>query len=410
MLAHNGVLKDARVLKGARTLSDAGHIVDVHGISPANEFQHHLLPNSNVEIFLSPKQIPTQAPVFKYALILLSYRLLKKVVATALSIVGRGKISPLKGLTELAIQTGYGVLARTLSDSVAARPSPDAIHIHDHVALSAACALKQKWNCPIIWDAHEIYPVLSDQPKRNSVSARIIEQSQGCIDRFITINGSIADYYSKNYTGLGRAAIVMNATVPSPRPVYDGRLHDTAGIPREQKILLYQGGFSPGRGLHHLVEASRHLNPDWSLVMMGWGNLESELREISDDPVWLPAAPYEELQQWTAGASLGVIPYEHTTINHLYCTPNKLWESPSAGVPILCTDLVEMAAMVKRNRIGFLLPRKFTDLDIAKTVNSLTQEELTKTQSNCTGFIRSNNWETYAPKLIEIYSKLEASK
>ena len=60
----------------------------------------------------------------------------------------------------------------------------------------------------------------------------------------------------------------MNATVLEAAPTYDGRLHDAAGLPRRQKILLLQGRFSPHRGLPYLLEAAVALRADCGLVMM----------------------------------------------------------------------------------------------------------------------------------------------
>src|SRR5690606_35834587 len=50
------------------------------------------------------------------------------------------------------------------------------------------------------------------------------------------------------------------------------------------------------------------------------------------DPV-----PQEELLLWTQGATVGAIPYPITCLNHWGCAPNKLWEYPGAGVPIIAT-------------------------------------------------------------------------
>ena len=71
-----------------------------------------------------------------------------------------------------------------------------------------------------------------------------------------------------------------------------------------------------------------------------------------DRVVFLPGVPNSDLKYWTAGATLGVILYENTCLKHLFCTPNKLWEHPAAGVPILATDLKEIAKMVSDHGTG----------------------------------------------------------
>ena len=116
--------------------------------------------------------------------------------------------------------------------------------------------------------------------------------------------------------------------------------------------------------------------------------------------------PQNELASWSAGASLGAIPYENTGLNHLYCTPNKLWEYPNAGVPILCTALEEMQSLVEENGIGYLLPRDFLDQDIVDVVNGIDPSDLAEKRRNCLSFIEKNNWDSYAPRLIQLYHNL----
>src|SRR5690606_10664221 len=158
---------------------------------------------------------------------------------------------------------------------------------------------------------------------------------------------SIAAWYAEKYPKLAPAVVVMNATEKAPPFDYDGRLHRAAGLPDGARILLYQGGYASKRGLDYLVRSAEHLPADWTLVMMGWGTLEAHRRGVAAEievrtlgqrspPVrFVPPAPQTELPLWTAGGTIGVIPYENVGLNHWFCTPNKLWEYPNAGVPVL---------------------------------------------------------------------------
>src|SRR5699024_5465976 len=195
------------------------------------------------------------------------------------------------------------------------------------------------------------------------------------VDGFITLNQSIADFYREKYTDLPAAVLLPNAVERVAQTNYDGRLHDKAGLNPDQKILLFQGGYSLHRGIPALLEASNLLREDWSLVFMGWGKLEAEIREYadaeSDRPegrarvAMVPSAPHDELLKWTAGASLGTIPYENTGLNHLYCSPNKLWEYPAAGVPILASNMPEMKKKIDDYGIGITVDRKLDPEEIA---------------------------------------------
>ena len=446
MLVHNGVRRDTRVLKEARSLVAAGHRVEIHGISTQDAFEHDTLEDGQIGIFLSPRAgrgvmrmtgvvlalvallavlVLNRAGVLSTAvtggLIALGlaacglvYRFRKQVADLAAPVIERFFPDLPNGdepLSRWGIE--YMSVAIALWRSVTRRPAPDVIHLHDLMALILARALRKRFRVPVIWDAHEVYEDLADndagRAKRN---AAIISTRQHDLDGFITINESIAAFYRAHYPGLPSGIIVMNATVPGPAPAYDGRLHEAAGLPPTQKIVLFQGGFGPHRGLPQLVAGAAGFGAEWTLVMMGWGALEGKLKRIAASGaarkphpavVFLPGVPLDELALWSAGATLGVIPYENTGLNHLYCTPNKLWEYAGAGVPVLCSELVEMSRLVTRHGFGFLLPALPEAKDIAGVVNNLDSTALAGARSACASFIAANNWSIWEQALLALY-------
>src|SRR5699024_5676774 len=156
-------------------------------------------------------------------------------------------------------------------------------------------------------------------------------------------------------------------------------LHREAGLEADQRVLLFQGGYSPHRGIPALLEASRQLDERWTLVFMGWGKLEEEIRFHSEDlggrPPGRPGVgmvarpPHDELLSGTVGAILGTIPYENAGLNHLYCSPNKLWDYQGAGGPILASDVPEMKKKIDEYGIGVAVDRGLDPQIIAGTVN-----------------------------------------
>ena len=200
---------------------------------------------------------------------------------------------------------------------------------------------------------------------------------------------------------------------------YDGRLHNAAGLPLSAKILLYQGGFAAHRGLEALIQSAAYLPNTWFLVMMGWGGIEPRLKTLADQinqsslgqrdsaPVrFIGPAPQDELVLWTAGATVGAIPYENTGLNHWFCTPNKLWEYPNARVPLLVSPFPEMRMQIEQYKHGWLLPKELTPEGIGNTVASLTEADIEVAQRNTDRFIAENNWGIYEHRLTENYRDL----
>lgn len=299
--------------------------------------------------------------------------------------------------------------------------APDVIHCHDLPALPLGLMVKLRLRCRLVYDAHEIYEEVPQASKGHRWRCRVVlKVCQRYVDMFITINNSIADWYADNYPKLPRAIVIMNATRISPeRPAYDGRLHRAANLPVSARILLYQGGFSTHRGLEALVRSAAHLPDKWFLVMMGWGSAEISLKKIAKAtkdrvngkrdsvPVrFIEPAPQHELGSWTAGATVGVIPYENTGLNHWFCTPNKLWEYPNAAVPLLVSPFPEMRMQIEEYKHGWLLPEEIVPEGIANAVASLTEVEIEAAQRNTGRFIAENHWGIYEKRLTGKYRDL----
>lgn len=386
---HNGVRSDARVIKQAETLKAAGHDVRVFGLSPEHD-----------EEFSLEGGIPVR----------LAHR---DVSGIATFLAERG----LEPNRENKVWASFSEQGRLVFDAVRETMLPDAVHIHDHVSLTAASLYKEEFSCPIVWDAHEIYEELAGlEDVRRNVNPRIIRENAQFVSSFITLNESIAEVYAERYLELPQAVLIPNATRFSAVPTYDERLHREAGLDASQRILLFQGGFAEHRGISALLDAACYLEDQWSIVFMGWGKLESLIREraaeLNDRPASrariavVPGAPHAELPLWTAGATLGAIPYEDTGLNHRYCTPNKLWEFPASGVPILATDLPEMAWRIRNASMGLTVSPELRPDDIAGTVNGLSDEDLRRYQLGARTFIESDSWQHYESKLLSLYEDL----
>jgi glycosyltransferase involved in cell wall biosynthesis len=467
----NSVSRDARVVKQARSLLAASHDVWVIGIADSNftsSFEH--TEDYGYLLRVSPKAATTlQIKAIKYFIIVVC---LTSLVFLALSlgfpdahlyiflifalsvifalIFVRSSIRASLGdsvegvpdSTERAnrrtsksfssyLNTLVRVLLRTIGRIqrplrilsmflLVRRIRPDVVHCHDIHTLPIGILSKVVLRCAVIYDAHEIYEELTVSKFSIRLKYRLYHLlGQHFIDSFITINRSIAAWYSSRYPYMPAPVVIKNAAYVGVSVEYDGRLHSSAGIPLDRKVLLYQGGFSRNRGLDFLADSSPFLSDDWVIVFMGWGNYEAELRlkaveinavrKVSGRPdalVIIPPAPQRELALWTVGATLGIIPYENVCLNHWFCTPNKLWEYPAANVPVLVSPFPELTETVTKYGFGWVLPNLDSPKAFGEKVMSLTPTDIDTARQNCKLFMQDDNWKKYEGRLVELYDVL----
>lgn len=143
-------------------------------------------------------------------------------------------------------------------------------------------------------------------------------------------------------------------------------------------LLIYQGIFVPNRGLPELIAAMRGL-PDCALALVGYGHIQDELEGIvSQEGLGarvrlFEAVPFATLMGYTAASDVGVIPLIGSCLSYVHAAPNKLFEFMMAGIPVVVSDLPEMARVVREERVGTLIEDPSDPASIALAVQDVLQ-------------------------------------
>ncbi len=234
----------------------------------------------------------------------------------------------------------------------------DVVVAHDLPMLAVGCRLAEEFGARLVYDSHELYSEQEFSRGQRASWAQVERRHIHACDRVITVNPSIARELEARY-GVADVAVIHNAERIELQRERSWYLHEHFGIPREHRVLLFQGGFSAGRNLVELVEAMALLpHAGIHLVLLGDGQLAGPLARLVErkgmaSRVHLhPAVAQARLLEVTAAADAGVIPYQAICLNNYYCTPNKLFEFIAAGLPILASDLPELRRLVEENGIG----------------------------------------------------------
>jgi glycosyltransferase involved in cell wall biosynthesis len=235
---------------------------------------------------------------------------------------------------------------------------PTVFLAHDLPMLPVAAQAAAATGAKFAYDSHELFAEQEFSAHERDRWIEIERKYIGGAALVTTINPSIAREMQQRY-GLAEIGVIHNAErlqtgAPTAQP-----LHERLGLGSGAKVLLFQGGIIGNRNLDIIVAAMAKVSdPAIHLLFLGDGQLAAGLAAqarrlgVSQKVLFRPAVPQSELLGWTAGADIGLVPYQATSLNSYYCTPNKLFEFIAAGVPLLASDLPELRRIVIGNGIG----------------------------------------------------------
>ncbi len=295
---------------------------------------------------------------------------------------------------------------------------PTVVHANDWDALPIGYLIARLTGAKLIYDAHELW---RDPGVRGDVPAAPLDlgvRLEGWLarraDGVMTVSESIAADMAEKMR-IVKPQVVRNLPLAKQSAVLPGSdeerpLRRELGLSDRVPIVLYQGGVSVRKGVEILLEAFRWVNPPTVLVYLGYGPQVSSLKqrakelEITDRVFFHPAVPPKALLNYTADATVGVIPTKGGSLNYQYCLPNKLFESLQAGLPVVVSDLPEMAAVVKRYGVGEVFPDGDAE-SLARTLNTVLGEpERLKLYTEAANLAAQElNWEREESKFLEVY-------
>lgn len=111
---------------------------------------------------------------------------------------------------------------------------------------------------------------------------------------------------------------------------------------KDKKILLYQGGISMTRMLDQIAQANINIGRRFQLLLVGPEqdkNTISKIQAIDNTAIHIPFLPAPDYLVFTSIAYIGYVCYKPTSLNNLYCAPNKINEFSAFSVPMLGNDI-----------------------------------------------------------------------
>jgi glycosyltransferase involved in cell wall biosynthesis len=135
-----------------------------------------------------------------------------------------------------------------------------------------------------------------------------------------------------------------------------------------KKIILYMGVISPKRDLIPFFEAVEKLGEEYHIVLLGRslvndGYLENVLNRYNNvshiDS--LPAPSHLQVASW---AYIGILSYSFSSLNNVFCAPNKIWEYSGFGIPLISNDVPGIENLLAKYRSGISINLETVDSSI----------------------------------------------
>lgn len=440
VLVYNDAQNDARVLKEAASLVEAGAHVRIFAVSnlrqerPAGRVNIHGLEAQRVREFLWADLLP--APVASYLKSTLGKAWTDSETAKqaqvrpgaspaqsaqpgparpTTSIVGAVKKRAMKVALECA-RRSYGPARLTGWWARLVREvrqfNPDIIHANDANTLLPAVLIASGRGTPIIYDSHELW--LHRNVRQDRILAPYIEAG---IERLgvkraagvVTVSESIATWLQDRYALATRPTLVRN--IPQPATVEDGgRLRELAGLTGDDVVLAYSGRITTSRGIEEALAALPLLD-DTHLVLLGYGEdgyIASLRRIATDNGVAdrfhiVGPLPSHEVSAALSDADMAIVHVKPKVLSYRFALPNKLFEAIHAGLPVVASDLPDIAQIVTTWGVGEVFNGE-SPTDLAAAVERVTSDR-DRYRGAARAAARELTWEKEADKLVEVYSR-----
>jgi glycosyltransferase involved in cell wall biosynthesis len=192
-------------------------------------------------------------------------------------------------------------------------------------------------------------------------------------------------------------------------------LRSDLGLDATVPLILHLGQMGAGRGLETFLGAMVEVAPPAVAVFLGGGAFayRERLRSLAEglgigqrvffhDPV-----PPVDIYRYASSATIGVALIESACLSYRYTLPNKSFEYLHAGLPVVASDIPEMAAIVRDYKVGEIF-HEGDSRELADVINKLlaSPELLAYYRQMSLLATQELTWSKESPRLVNIYERL----
>ena len=263
---------------------------------------------------------------------------------------------------------------------------------------------------PLVYDSHEYFTEVPELEGRKARKVWLAIENYifPKLKEVITVNDSIAKIYKEKY-GVD-VKVVRN--LPSGQKKEIAQISKTdLGVSENQKIVILQGsGINLDRGGEEAVLAMKAVE-NAVLLVVGSGDALPELKRIVEKEglhnkvKFIPRQKPDYLYGYTVLADVGLSLDKDTNLNYRYSLPNKIFDYIHCGVPVLASDLPEVARIIRGYDAGIVL-KDYSVNSISNAIKKMLTEDFKSSKTNNLKKASLElTWETNREVLNNVYIK-----
>ena len=331
MVVATSVATDTRVLREAQSLVDEGYFVIIVGRNVRDDY----VPPRGMKVYSATSG--------------------QGLRPSSMASLKTKRLSPLLGAIRWILLPEHRTRSfRAWSDSAYAIASPlkfDIVHAHDFTALELGSRLSLEHGVPLIYDSHEWWSGRQRQYRATPMTDR----REARIERELGRNAAAVITVGESIAGLLKAEREIKDVyvVRNSFPSFGDTSKRVASPP---KGIIYAGRIDAYRELEVIISAA----PGISIPICWMGDHDNQwathyvalARKIGIEI--LSAQKIEAVTAAMQDAGLAFVTHSNQFESHRLALPNKLFHAVQAGVPVIATDVTELARIVRHYDIGEL--------------------------------------------------------
>lgn len=255
------------------------------------------------------------------------------------------------------------------------RSNVGVVNAHTVFVLPAAWVLCKLTHAKFVYNPHELETGTPSMRGLKLVLAQIMELLfvRRC-DLVTTVNQSIGDWYSAKF-GI-HPIVVRNIPLSEPSSL---RIRQIAGVSDKEILYVHTGRLVRGRNISVILHVFENLPADSlaSVVFIGDGPLTAEVRKASTRSRrvnWMAPVPCAQVVDLIREADVALSLIDVRSLSYRLSSPNKLFEALAAGIPPLCSDLVEARRLMGDTFDSWVIKDPKVDLELA--VRKISHQDL----------------------------------